>query len=441
MQHYDVFDGRDIMVGRFGLSFLSTRLGIFFLSVPIIFFFVLLVFLLAGEDHTGLITDIASPLFSSTAAVLAFMLYWYDRKTPFRDIGLGFAVAFSVIAIAETIFSASVEVFSIEPRASIADLFWISGCFVLIALFAKMFRDSKSKPSRKMLGAEALYWAIMVPFLGYATYELFLVEGTDAPFMIAASIYMYGSAIILSLLIVLLASDVISELQEFRTVASVAAIFIMGGNIIYIVYDAAVGYTVGSPPDVFFVSGYLALTFGLALLVSARIKLLSITSERGVGLGVKGEQRLLPMTTYLVMGKRLQYAYDMLLTEIETGRKGIIVTRKDPESLRKDYNMRGTPIILLSTSPGNNVIPPANLGILTDTITRVMEREPEAVVLIDGIESLVTYNDFQKVLKMIGHLKDEAIVNRASLIVVVDDGKLSDKEKISMAKGAEPVLT
>lgn len=411
------------------------------MSIPIVLAAVQLSFLAVGEDMRGLVADIGSPLFSSTAAALSFVLYWSYRRTPFRDIGLGFAVVYTCLAIAETIFAIYVEILGIEPGVSIADAFWIAGYLGLIVLFAKMIRDSKSRPSKRLLALETVYWALMLPFLGYVTYQSFLPEGTDVPNMITMAIYVWGDAVILSLLIVLLGSEVINELQEFRTFISVATIFIMGGDILYTVIETTVGYSVGDPSDVLFVSGYFLLTFGFALLVRARLKLLSVAPEREVGLGVKSGRRLLPMTTRLVMGERLHHAYDMLLTEIETGRKGIIVTWKNPESIGKDYNLRGTPILLLSTSPGNNVIHPANLGILTDTVTRMMEREPESVVLIDGIESLVTHNDFKKVLRMIDHLKDEASVNRASLIVVVDDSRLSAKEKVLITKGVELVLT
>jgi archaellum biogenesis ATPase FlaH len=80
-----------------------------------------------------------------------------------------------------------------------------------------------------------------------------------------------------------------------------------------------------------------------------------------------------------------------------------------------------------------------NLGILTDTITRFLEKGSSSIVLLDGFDALVTYGDFKKALQTLDHLKDVVMATDSRLIVTIDRRTLSEKEASLIEKKAVPI--
>jgi len=108
--------------------------------------------------------------------------------------------------------------------------------------------------------------------------------------------------------------------------------------------------------------------------------------------------------------------------------QGLVVTREFPDSIRKNFNLQVTPIIWLTESPGDMRIAPTSLAVLTDTIVRFMETNPNSIVLIEGIEYMVTFNDFRKVLKQLDSLNEMAWVTNGRLLISVDPRAFDERE-------------
>jgi len=108
--------------------------------------------------------------------------------------------------------------------------------------------------------------------------------------------------------------------------------------------------------------------------------------------------------------------------------QGLVVTREFPESIRKNHNLEVTPIIWLTESPGDMRIAPTSLAVLTDTIIRFMENNPNSIVLIEGIEYMVTFNDFRKVLKQFDSMNETAWVTKGRLLISVDPRAFDERE-------------
>jgi two-component system cell cycle response regulator len=76
-----------------------------------------------------------------------------------------------------------------------------------------------------------------------------------------------------------------------------------------------------------------------------------------------------------------------------------------------------TPIIWLSNQLGRVYVNPTNIGILSDTIIRFIEKSGDSVVMLDGIEFLIVNNDFEKVLRMIHHIAEATMEYKSRLII------------------------
>ena len=108
--------------------------------------------------------------------------------------------------------------------------------------------------------------------------------------------------------------------------------------------------------------------------------------------------------------------------------RGLVVTREYPDNVRKERNLQVTPIIWLTESPGERRVAPTSLAVLTDTIIRFMETNPNSIVLMEGIEYIMTFNEFRKVLRSLDSLNETAWITKTRLLVAVHPKAFDDKD-------------
>ncbi len=109
--------------------------------------------------------------------------------------------------------------------------------------------------------------------------------------------------------------------------------------------------------------------------------------------------------------------------------RGFVITRSSPESVRERYRLQVTPIVWLTESPGERRIAPTSITMVTDTMVRFMDANPNSIVLLEGLEYLVTFNDFKKVMRSLDALNESAWITKARLIVAVNPLAFDEKER------------
>lgn len=119
--------------------------------------------------------------------------------------------------------------------------------------------------------------------------------------------------------------------------------------------------------------------------------------------------------------------------------QGLIVTRQFPNEIRKKYSLHTTPILWLTTVAGNENIDPAKLSILTDFILKFMEKSVNGVVLVDGIEYLISSNDFHRVLRAIEMWTETAMVGATRLIISIDP-RAYEKKDLAVLEGNREIM-
>lgn len=108
--------------------------------------------------------------------------------------------------------------------------------------------------------------------------------------------------------------------------------------------------------------------------------------------------------------------------------RGLMVTREYPDNIRRDHSIQVTPIIWLTEMPGERRVSPTSLAVLTDTIIRFMESNPNSIVLLEGIEYLITFNDFKKVLRYLDSLNETTWITKARLLIAVNPKAFDEKD-------------
>jgi len=134
-------------------------------------------------------------------------------------------------------------------------------------------------------------------------------------------------------------------------------------------------------------------------------------------------------STLLVESKDSRPAYEMFIQELAKGKEGMIVTRTHPDQVRETYDIAGTRTLWLCSQPGVDRVDPLGLSILQNILLEHMRDKKNGVILLEGVEYLVSENSIDKVLRLIYTLRDAAVISGAKLIMPLDTSTLSIKDQ------------
>ncbi len=141
---------------------------------------------------------------------------------------------------------------------------------------------------------------------------------------------------------------------------------------------------------------------------------------------IEESEELYPGMTYLVKEPTLDGSMKLFLEGLKEGRKGFCVTRKFPQNLIIKYGVpKDLPMLWLSSVGKENAIRPMDLEKLSLSLEQFLSKEPGSLIMLEGIEFLVTNNSFKTVLKLIQSLKDQVAIRQATLIITVNAATLT----------------
>ena len=136
---------------------------------------------------------------------------------------------------------------------------------------------------------------------------------------------------------------------------------------------------------------------------------------------------------YIIEDPQSTLSFDILVNLLSTEDagerlRGYVISRQHPSLLREKFGLENTPIIWLATQPGENIIDPTSLGMLAHAVMDFMSKTKNGVVLIDGVEYLITNNDFRKVVRMLEQVNDFVMQYKCYLLVPLDPKAFDSKE-------------
>ncbi|MDD1755842.1 MAG: DUF835 domain-containing protein, partial [Methanomassiliicoccales archaeon] len=143
-----------------------------------------------------------------------------------------------------------------------------------------------------------------------------------------------------------------------------------------------------------------------------------------------------PGNICIVMGKKADRAFGLYKTFLERGHEVEVYARMHPERLEREFGIPQAGITWLSNVNGPRALNPQSMGVLTDSMVRLYERETSPVVILEGIEYLMAQNDFGKVLKMFDYLFEMVSIRQGLLILPLDPQAFSEKELAYLTREA-----
>jgi hypothetical protein len=136
-------------------------------------------------------------------------------------------------------------------------------------------------------------------------------------------------------------------------------------------------------------------------------------------------------SSYLFSEKGVQRAYDSLKKLLSEGKRGLVISRNHPSRIQQTYGL-DCPIMWIakSTRPTGGVLSlePTRLMKIHTTVSDFIKANPGAVVLLDGLEYLITENGFGPVMKTIQLTNEEVAMSGSYLLVPIDPRTLDTQQ-------------
>jgi len=142
---------------------------------------------------------------------------------------------------------------------------------------------------------------------------------------------------------------------------------------------------------------------------------------------------------YLVKEKRPNISFAMFNEATNHGAKGMLAVREHPNRLKQMHEFEAAKILWLTRRVGVDHIDPTELSLLNLEITKFVQGTPKSVVLLEGLEYIITQNDFETVLRFVNHLHDFVLAHDCAVIVVIDPRVLSTRELALLERSARIV--
>ncbi len=135
---------------------------------------------------------------------------------------------------------------------------------------------------------------------------------------------------------------------------------------------------------------------------------------------------LIPGQTYFVKDE----GYEKFLNAIKSNIYGLILSTMKPQDIREKYCLITTPMVWISDEAFEDGVNPKNLKRLATVIINFMKQIENAVILLDGIDSLISINGFDNVQNIVHTLSSTAQITKNILIIQTE----LDEEELQRMK-------
>jgi predicted hydrocarbon binding protein len=160
------------------------------------------------------------------------------------------------------------------------------------------------------------------------------------------------------------------------------------------------------------------------------LKPVEVTFKEGRQLA-KGERKhsLEPGYSYLVESEDPYAGFDVFLDYVSHGSKGMWISREYPEKVRKKFEIGDLPHLWLSYERDIAYArEPTNIPLIYAEIKGFLDDSDGGIVLLSGLEYMMSQNTFLKVLKFLQLLNENVAVKDALLIIPLSPPALSARE-------------
>jgi len=143
--------------------------------------------------------------------------------------------------------------------------------------------------------------------------------------------------------------------------------------------------------------------------------------------------------SYLIKDDRSDRSYELFMEQLKKGKRGFCITRNYPVKIRGKYELGETPIVWLSNVGKEDSLRPKDLEKLNYSLEQFLT-QGQGVVLLDGLEYLITNNNFLTVLRFVQSLRDQVAINNSIMMMVLNPSTLDANELNLLEKEVDGTL-
>jgi len=147
-----------------------------------------------------------------------------------------------------------------------------------------------------------------------------------------------------------------------------------------------------------------------------------------------------PGGTYLVYEPKSDKSLDLFVKEIRNNAGGLYITRSNPNQVKKRYYMGGAKVVwLTSVQTEKNIESVTGLQELSILVSKFIDNDEGKIILLEGLEYLVSNNNFPVVFRLIQQLRDKVSTSDAKMLIPLNPAALEDKQ-LSLLQGECQVI-
>ena len=160
---------------------------------------------------------------------------------------------------------------------------------------------------------------------------------------------------------------------------------------------------------------------------------------------------LVPGLIYAVQEEKPRICYDLLRSLLDGTSpnvapgvyRGLVVTRSFPPICREIRGLGSLPVYWLTSNVQSTepVIAPSAITRLNLVVTDFLRNEIHGVILLDGLEYLITQNSFEIILRLIQSWNDRIMTSKSLLVYSIDPLAVSKQELHLLLRESEDVFT
>jgi len=144
---------------------------------------------------------------------------------------------------------------------------------------------------------------------------------------------------------------------------------------------------------------------------------------------VKEEKPIEGSKDIIIKGVQPKRSLELFSDLVSHGFPGLCITRMHPDKIKEQYNLQNTPILWLTQSMEvRSRINPSDLLELSQTVREFVRRTKKSVILLDGLEYLITQNNFDEILRLVQSLNDLISVSSSIVIIPIDPSTLETQK-------------
>lgn len=143
--------------------------------------------------------------------------------------------------------------------------------------------------------------------------------------------------------------------------------------------------------------------------------------------------------TYMIKSDTKDMPFDLVQDSVREGVRGICITRVFPDIVRRRFGDTDIPVVWLSSTAKEECIRPRDLEKLSVVIEKFILIAP-SVVLLDGVDYLITNNGFKSVLRLVQILRDYVSVHYSVLLITVPPAVIDEHDMVLLEKEMDEII-